>query len=213
MGHETLTQLFMNNLGLLIALGVSVTAVGMVVAVVLTVFELRKSKAGTEPAEDDPLPKLLRTVEDLGQAVEGVKEQNESIQDLARQVKEIRKETKTLQKEIDLLREEVEHLSNLYRMDKSGSYAVVQPKEDKRESNEEANEKDSITGQPRETKREANIGLQVEVQVNTGKEESKKDSTGQKKSFWRKAEYFIPVWGQIKLVKNRRQQTGTGVRQ
>ncbi len=184
MGHEGLTGFFLNNLGLLIALGAGVTAVGIAVAIVLAVLEARRSKTGVENKQQDLIQNLSRTVQDLGKTIEDLKRQTvEGDQDFAKQIKEIQKETKTARKEVDALKREVEHLLNMERMSKSGTHDTAQPKEEEKKS---------------------------------GGEKVKKDSTGDKKTFWhnaiKKAEYLIPVWGQWKLIKKSRQKKRTGSR-
>jgi hypothetical protein len=184
LGHEGLTSFFLNNLSLLIALGVGATAVGIVIAIALAVLEARRSKTGVERGQHDLIQNLSRTVQDLGKTIEDLKRQTiESNQDFAKQIKELQKEIKTARKELDSHKREVEHLLNMERMGQSGTYDTAQPKEEEQKSDGAKANKDS-TGDKKTFWHHARD----------------------------KAEYLIPVWGQWKLIKESLQKKRTGSR-
>jgi hypothetical protein len=188
MGHEGLTGFLLNNLSLLIAMGMAVTAVVIVVAIVLAVFEARRSKIGPGNGQQDMIQELSRTVQDLRKTIEDLERQTvESHQDLAKQVKEIHKEVRTVRKEFDAVRREVHHLLNMERMNSSGTYDTGGPTEERTEEKRESSE-----------------------------EKQKEEPDRETDKFWHNAkdtaEYLIPVWGLWKFIKKRREKKRTGSR-
>ncbi len=180
MGLDTLTTFVLQNLGILVLVGVGITAIGVVVAIFLAASERRRSATGSEGEQKESLPDLAISVRALEKSLEDLKNQMvKTSEEFSGQLKEVQKQTRTTRKDLDLVRRDVEHLANMERMATSGAYDA--PDQEKEEA---ASEKENV------------------------REESSK--TGFWKSFKDGAEYAVPIWGQWKLIKKLREKKKTG---
>lgn len=171
MGPDKLTTFFFQNLGLLVLLGVGITAIGIVIAIFLAASERRKPKTGSEGEQKDPLRDLAVSVRAIQKALEDLKDQMlKTDQELTGQLKEVQKQVRTTRKDLDLVRRDVDHLANMERMATSGTYNAH-----KQEKEESASEKTNVT------------------------EDSSK--AGFWKNLKEGAKYAVPVWGQWTLFK------------
>ncbi len=182
MGLDKLTTFVLQNLGILVLLGVGITAIGVVVAIFLAASERRRSQIGSEGEQKESLQDLAVSVRALEKSLEDLKNQMvKTDQELAGQLKEVQKQARTTQKDLDVVRREVEHLANMERMATSGTYDAHQ-----QEKEEPSSEKENV----------------------------KKESA--KTGFWYRfkegAEYAVPIWGQVKLIKYLRAKKKTGSR-
>ncbi|MGO9570527.1 MAG: hypothetical protein ACLP5H_23600 [Desulfomonilaceae bacterium] len=180
MGLDTLTTFVLQNLGILVLLGLGITAIGIVIAIFLAASERRRSKTGSEGEQKESLNNLAISVRALEKSLEDLKNQMvKTDQEFAGQVKDVQKQVRTTKKDLDLVRREVDHLANMERMATSGTYEA--PHQEKEEPSSE-------------------------------KENVKKESA--KSGFWYRfkegAEYAVPIWGQVKLIKYLRGKKKTG---
>lgn len=180
MGLDTLTTFVLQNLGILVLVGVGITAIGVVVAIFLAASERRRSTTGSEGEQKESLPDLAISVRALEKSLEDLKYQMvKTREEFAGQLKEVQKQVRTTRKDLDSVRRDVEHLANMERMATSGTYDAHQ-----QEKEEPASEKEDVKG------------------------------ASAKSGFWRRfkkgAEYAIPIWGQVKLIKDFRAKTKTG---
>ncbi len=180
MGLDNLTTFVLQNLGILVLVGVGITAIGVVVAIFLAASERRRLKMGYEGEQKESLQDLAISVRALEKSLEDMKNQVvKTDQELAGQLKDVQKQARTTRKDLDLVRRDVEHLANMERMATSGTYDA--PDQEKEEA---ASEKENV------------------------REDSSK--TGFWKRFKDGAEYAVPIWGQWKLFKKLRKTKKTG---
>ena len=181
MDLSKLTTFVLQNLGILVLLGVGITAIGAVVAIFLAISERRRSRMGSEGEQKESSQDLAISLRALENSLEDLKNQVvKTNQELAVQLKDLQKQARTTRKDLDLVRRDVEHLANMERMATSGAYDGYQQ------------ESEGATSEKEDAKKESS-------------------KTRYWHSFKEGAKYGIPVWGQWKAIKDfwPRKKTGS----
>jgi uncharacterized membrane protein YgaE (UPF0421/DUF939 family) len=177
---DLLTAFVLQNLEILVLVGVGITAIGVAVAIFLSASERRRPTAGSEGEQKEVLQDIAASVRAFEKSLEDLENQRvKTDQEFASQLREVQKQVRSTRKDVELLRREVAHLENMVRMITSGTYDTHRQKKE-----EAAPEKENVTEDPGKS------GFWHHVKE--------------------AAEYVVPIWGQWKLIKRlRKKKTGS----